>query len=488
MSDFWSTVTGGRLHTGSWLGLPDFGATEALAQGVSDGNTTDLSKALTTPKATSDPLKETILGTTDIKPTTPKPTTPTKTTTTNDSSGQWNGSFNISQFPNYAGWDPKAAEQDWIAKGKPSPSGSGGGNSVDDLARQQEEAAAKAKEAARLVAQNKYDATVRQTEIAKEGAKGNYDWLIDTYGSNKKDLLDQITLNETDSLDTYKATQEQNVAKYGAAKQEILNTYRDLNTQQEKIMRGTGGMANSSRSQEAQLKLNNLMGKDLSTITTNEADSIAAIGKAVATLKEKNNQTKNSIENTTKQNLDKAALDYNTQIKQIDENVNLAADSREEEYAVAEATLAENTAKINTWAAQTKIDQESQEKLLKAQLDSLILGLTDDKSLLNSTLTDKLSATQTYINSIGYKTQLDSESNLTDTTSGVKQAKKYSKTELDSLLGSGKITQEQYNQQMFSMGATSTSGGTTFPGTKLSSAQIGVNSDPLLKTILGSFA
>lgn len=30
MADFWSTLTGGKVHSGSWFGLPDFGITEAL--------------------------------------------------------------------------------------------------------------------------------------------------------------------------------------------------------------------------------------------------------------------------------------------------------------------------------------------------------------------------------------------------------------------------------------------------------------------------
>lgn len=34
MADFWSDVTGGKAHSGSWFGLPDFGATEAAQSGV----------------------------------------------------------------------------------------------------------------------------------------------------------------------------------------------------------------------------------------------------------------------------------------------------------------------------------------------------------------------------------------------------------------------------------------------------------------------
>lgn len=45
MADFWSNLTGGRVHTGSW-GTPDFGLTERLASNASGGQTTDLSNAV----------------------------------------------------------------------------------------------------------------------------------------------------------------------------------------------------------------------------------------------------------------------------------------------------------------------------------------------------------------------------------------------------------------------------------------------------------
>lgn len=49
MADFWSDISGGKIHSGSWLGgiLPDFGATEVLAEGISGGTNRDLSSAIT---------------------------------------------------------------------------------------------------------------------------------------------------------------------------------------------------------------------------------------------------------------------------------------------------------------------------------------------------------------------------------------------------------------------------------------------------------
>jgi len=494
MADLWSTLTGGRLHTGSWFGLPDFGATEALATDISGGGTTDLSQAIANPnQATAPKLTGTI---TDTKLDNPPPEDKLKNVVTNiprpTTTQQTTNNFDQIYATNYKGWDRTAAEQDWKSKGSPAMSVSSSSNSVDDLARQQEEAARAAAEAARLAAQKKYEASVRQAGIAKENAKDQYDWLIDTLGTNKEDALTAITRNESGGLADYEEQKVKTAEQYSRAKQEILSTYRDLNAQQEKIMRGTGGMANSSRSQEAQLKLNNLLGKDLSTVTTNEADSIAAIGKAVTALKDKTIDAKNSVETSTKQQIDKSTLDYNAQIKAIDEDVNLSADEKEVAYYDAEVNLQNNIAKIQTWAAQTKIDQENQQKLLQAQLDSLILGLTDDKGGLNASLQDKLTATQKYIDVAGYTTKLDTESNLTDVTSGVKQTSKYkSKSELDAALARGEITQDDYSSmlQQIGSGTTGQNYGLSYPaGTKLNTAQVGVNNDSLLRSILGSYA
>ena len=491
MADLWSTLTGGRLHTGSWFGLPDLGITEALAADNAP-RTAEGGSNLIGQNNAAPILKGTI---TDTGPATPPPEDKLKNVVTNTprttTTQQTTNNFDQIYATNYKGWDRTAAEQDWKSKGSPAMSVSSS-NSVDGLARQQEEAARAAAEAARLAAQKKYEASVRQAGIAKENAKDQYDWLIDTLGTNKEDALTAITRNESGGLADYEEQKVKTAEQYSRAKQEILSTYRDLNSQQEKIMRGTGGMANSSRSQEAQLKLNNLLGKDLSTVTTNEADSIAAIGKAVTALKSKTIDAKNSVETSTKQQIDKSTLDYNAQIKAIDEDVNLSADEKEVAYYDAEVNLQNNIAKIQTWAAQTKIDQENQQKLLQAQLDSLILGLTDDKGGLNASLQDKLTATQKYIDAAGYTTKLDTESNLTDATSGVKQTSKYkSKSELDAALARGEITRDDYSSmlQQIGSGTTGQNYGLSYPaGTKLNTAQVGVNNDSLLRSILGSYA
>lgn len=501
MADLWSTLTGGKLHSGSWFGLPDFGVTEALAADnlTPQGGSNLIGPATPPPVIKTGEITDTLVNNPPpadklaaVVTNTPKTTTTTTPTVTTNS-------FDEIFANNYKGWDRTAAEQDWKSKGSPAMSVSGGGG-VDDLAAQQAAAAAAAAEAARIAAQNRYGAAVRQAGVAKEGAKDQFDWLVDTLGSNKQNTLTSITKNESQGLADYEEQRVKTAGQYSKAKQEILSTYRDLNTQQEKIMRGTGGMANSSRSQEAQLRLNNLLGKDLSGITTNEADAIAAIGKAVVSLKDKTIDAKNAIETSTKQQVDKATLDYNAQVKAIDEDVNLAADAKEEAYYNAEVNLQNNIAKINTWAAQTKIDQENQQKLLQAQLDALILDVTDEKNLTNTALSNSLAKAKEYAEKAGY-TSLNQETALTDTTVGQKRTTAYkSKAELDQALASGEITQGQYSTYLAQLGGISgittqnsilptvAESSATMKNTSLNNAQASVNNDPLLRGILGSYA
>lgn len=101
MSDFWSNISNGALHSGSWtlplpggmgLKLPEFGTTEALANTTSGGKTTDLSNALTgqiSPSIANAPTTGVLGDTSQTSgggggswgPTTSQPTTTTNTNT-----------------------------------------------------------------------------------------------------------------------------------------------------------------------------------------------------------------------------------------------------------------------------------------------------------------------------------------------------------------------------------------------------------------------
>lgn len=150
---------------------------------------------------------------------------------------------------------------------------------INDAGDSSEDAAKDAEKAQTKAAEHRYNEQVMAATDAKGSAAGQYQWIIDTLGSNKKDLLSKIALSEEEGIKNFETQESSTTGKYDSARQEILNTYRDLNRNQEKILRGSG-TAQSSRSQEATLRLNGLLGKDLSGISKNEADSLALIGSA----------------------------------------------------------------------------------------------------------------------------------------------------------------------------------------------------------------
>ena len=322
--------------------------------------------------------------------------------------------------------------------GQPSreqPSGgqpSGNNNGIDEAAAAQQRAAAAAAEAKRQAAERSYKGKVEAAGVAKGQAKGQYDWLIGALGSNKQDLLNQVTQNETTGLANYDLQQKQTQRKYDTSKQEILQTYRDLQLEQEKVMRGSG-QGQSSRAQEATLRLNNLLGKDMSNITTNEADSLALIGNAVTAFKTQTLNTKTSIEKDTSSKIDKATLDYNQNIQNIDLNTNLSANEREDAYAAAEAQLAIDTANIQTWASQQKLEYQKTVASQTGMLNDYIVNMTGSDKLLNSNVQIKTDYTSKTIADAGI-TQLDTETGLAPLIAGVYQSptKTYnSKEELD---------------------------------------------------------
>lgn len=371
---------------------------------------------------------------------------------------------------------------------------------IDDAAQKQRDAAAQAAEAARQAAGRKYQAKVGIAGVAKDAAKGEYDWLTETLGSNKKDLLDQVNFNEQQGIGNYEAQDQKTQLMYDKARTEILSTYRDLNKEQEKIMRGSG-MATSSRSQEAQLRLNNLLGKDMGSLTTNEADSLAMIANAVTTLKQQTLLTKNSIETETKGKLDKAALDYNNSIKAIDANLQLDANAREDEYANAEVKLSQDVAAVETWASGLKLQVQQTTAKTASMLDDFVMQLTDDTALLGTDLATKEAESNKLLQAAGF-TALDQTLGIKDPTSGVYQAAKKSynsKEELDAALQSGEITSLEYSNQLKAIQSQGGAGvmATTGSGDMLSRVALGgsaqpatsardriANADPLLASIL----
>lgn len=322
-------------------------------------------------------------------------------------------------------------------------------DAINDAGDSSEDAAEDASKAQTKAASNRYNEQVRAAGDAKESAGGQYQWIIDTLGSNKKDLLTKIAMSEGEGISNFEAQEENTTGKYDSARQEILNTYRDLNRNQEKILRGSG-TAQSSRSQEATLRLNGLLGKDLSGISKNEADSLALIGSALTSFKNKVLDQRNSIETETKSKLDKAALEYDDMIKGIDQNIYAAKNQKAEAFAQAEAELSEKVASIKQWEAGLKLQAEQTQASMKESLDSFVLDMTDSNGKLNAGLNDKISATNEIQRASG-RTELDmNDPSILDNKVGVfqKASKKYNTLEeLQDALAKGEIDAAEAEQQ-----------------------------------------
>lgn len=367
-------------------------------------------------------------------------------------------------------------------------SSSGGGSSKSsssskDLLRSavddQEDAAEQAAEAALKAAKNRYKETEMAAGVAKEQAGGNYQWLIDTIGTNKQDVLSKVALQETEGIESYGAQEKGTGEKYDKARQEILQTYRDLNLQQEKILRGSGTQS-SSRSQEAALRLNNLMGKDLTSISKNEADSLALIGNALTKFKENVGNTKTSIEREAQTKLDKSALEYKAQLDEINQTVFKAKNEKAEAYEQAELTLRQNIASISTWAAQLQMEADQYYSTAQGGLDNLITGLTDDKGLLNAGLADKVAATNEVLSASGYTPLSQNDSGVTDNKVGVYQKAKSKYATLEDLqdaVDRGEISAGEAEGQRVALAG----GGSSSPLTLQNNRQ---SKDSLLAAIL----
>lgn len=374
--------------------------------------------------------------------------------------------------------------------------GNGGGNNdggnnnngIDDAAAAQQRAAEAAAEAKRQAAERSYRGKVEAAGVAKGQAKGQYDWLIDALGSNKQDLLNQVTQNETTGLANYDMQQKTTQKKYDSSKQEILQTYRDLQAEQERVMRGSG-QGQSSRAQEATLRLNNLLGKDMSNITTNEADSLALIGNAITAFKTQTLNTKTSIEKDTSSKIDKATLDYNQNIQNIDLNTNLSANEREDAYAAAEAQLATDTANIQTWASQQKVEYQKTVASQTGMLNDYITSMTDANGLLNKEVGAKNDATNGLLKAAGFN-PLDTETGLEDVSGGVYQKPGMSYSTKEALDASGLQQSDpmEYQRQLNLLSQAGPAAPTVASTARTpggASLPTSVQNDPLLSAMFG---
>lgn len=230
------------IHAGSWGGLPDLGITEGLSKLFFGGSQTgqggsDLVANLQAPnQPANDPTINSILynPTDSSTPTTsfagPGPGNVLGTTTgtngsktaTQQPTNTGSYSFNIGDFPNYAGWDPNAAYQDWIAKGKPMP-GYSGSNASDEVLRREAET--------RNAINSGYD----QYLLGLQG-------MQDQFGNSRQESLDSASKIYEQIFGGLGEQKQTNLDKLEAGKQEVqsrqASSIKDLQENLSNVLRG----------------------------------------------------------------------------------------------------------------------------------------------------------------------------------------------------------------------------------------------------------
>lgn len=349
-------LTGDTIHPGSWFSLPDLGFTETLATAISGGknqpNTYDLSQAITgqQPKATD-------ITSTDWSQYKSTPTTTDSTNQNNnvvtkpDTGGTYN--FNMADFGNYAGWDPNAAYQDWLAKGKPSPGGSGGGSSINDQ-----------ENAVRNQLSSAWDSYFRSLDDQYNGLDtqaGNMNQIVDNnYNQSVSDINAEKTSNLADLATSSRKNEENQVKSLADIADNIRNLFRSGN-----IYLGARGAGDSSAAnqysyataklgskqrgsvleqtrsiendiEDRRAKLNNLVTQEMGRIKTERDNNVLQTAQWLA-----------EAQNTLRQARANGELQKGQSLAQLSQNLLDEAKSR----LMAEDTRAKNRQDaLTTWA------------------------------------------------------------------------------------------------------------------------------------------
>jgi len=167
----------------------------------------------------------------------PAPTTNTTTNTTNNTGGT---TFDSIYNSMYAGWDRTAAEQDWIAKGRPSGGTSGGssGPSQEDLLRQKQEQL----RGELSGAWDNYFSNLDQQFNGLEGQAGNMNQIVDNnYNQGLSDINTEKANNLGDLATSSRKNEENQVKSLADIADNIRNLFRSGN-----IYLGARGAGDSS--------------------------------------------------------------------------------------------------------------------------------------------------------------------------------------------------------------------------------------------------
>lgn len=250
----------------------------------------------------------------------------------------------------YPGWDRTAAEQDWIAKGRPTSSSSGGGQSLSDYMRGQIESGY---DTYINDLNNLYGGLNTQAEAQRGIAQNSYEQSIRDLLANKQSSLGDIGLTEQ----KLQANQVKNLRDIAS---NIQNQYMAGN-----VMLGARGAGDSSAANQYSYALNRLGSRERGNVMNTTAMGQAEIENQKAKLNNIVTQetsrldtelanTKQSIsswlaeqQNAVSQMISQGKLNKNKEIASLTQNLlnqALAA------YQTKQQEVADKRARLETWA------------------------------------------------------------------------------------------------------------------------------------------
>lgn len=160
----------------------------------------------------------------------------------------------------YPGWDRNAAEQDWIAKGRPTGGSSGGGTSLSDYMRGQIESGYN-DYISNL--ESMYGGLDSQAQAQRDIAQRSYDQSIKDLGLNKESSLQDLSVSQG----KVEANQVKNLRDIA---DNIRNQYMAGN-----VMLGARGAGDSSAANQYSYALNRVGSRERGNVMNQTASSLA---------------------------------------------------------------------------------------------------------------------------------------------------------------------------------------------------------------------
>jgi hypothetical protein len=292
----------------------------------------------------------------------------------------------------YQGWDRNAAEQDWIAKGRPTGGTSGGGTSLNDYMRGQIESGY-GDYFSKL--NDLYGGLNTQGQAQENIAQNSYNQSISDLLANKQSSLGDIGLSEQ----KLQANQVKNLRDIGS---NIQNQYMAGN-----VMLGARGAGDSSAANQYSYALNRIGSKERGNVMNQTAQSQAELENQKAKLNNIVTQETSRLDTefaNTKQQISSWLAEQQNAIKQM-----IAEGTLRKSQDIASAT----TNALNT-ALSLYQNKASEINNKKSQLESWAMSNASNIGQLKTNMASigQYVPNMPTANAINGGVQVDSQGNL----------------------------------------------------------------------------